>query len=187
MTKPRRRPPVKTDRRYFREIAVPDRGPPERWQHSGRVFEPTDQAGLLAARATEEHVIDVLRLGGFIGQRASDAAFRLKQDFKRAGLEKHLVGSYNCGVQSEFGAGDRDDYEEAAYRRWRNALRAVGMLYSNAVVSVVCHDQWPEGRTVACLQKGLGRLADWYGLPESGAPDAPAGRSGDNVDNAAAR
>ncbi len=37
-----------------------DHGTAERWQHAGRVFEPSDQAGVLTARALDEDILDRL-------------------------------------------------------------------------------------------------------------------------------
>jgi hypothetical protein len=76
-----RRRPVSTDKR-FRKKNNGDYGTPERWQHSGRILEMTERAGILAARVTEEHIVDVLVLRGLLDRSQSDAAFRLKLDFQ---------------------------------------------------------------------------------------------------------
>ena len=181
-------------RRHFR-ISLPtpeepDHGPRERWQHSRRVFESTEQTGWLAARATEEHIIDVLVLMRRIGKRHSDAAFRLKLDYQRAGLEVRVSGRYSpVSSARDFFANirERTDYEEAAYQRWRNALRALGAFFSDLVVSTVCHGVPPPSRAVKPLRDGLEKLADWYGMPEEGRANQPPKNSGKDIDDAAAR
>ena len=55
-----RRDLVSTDERLRKIAGGGDHGTPERWQHSGRALEVTDRAGILAAQATEEHILDIL-------------------------------------------------------------------------------------------------------------------------------
>jgi hypothetical protein len=168
-SRPRRRP-VATDKRFRKQAASADHGPPERWQHSGRVLQLTEKAGILAARATEEHVIDVMVMKGVLDQSQSDAAFRLKLDFQRAGLAASTTSRYSpeCGTTDFFlGKRDRSATEEAAYRRWRYAVRELGLGLSCAVIATVCHDETPDEAELPLLQKGLDRLVDWYGLPKT--------------------
>jgi hypothetical protein len=162
-----RRRPVSTDKRFKKRANPSDYGPSERWQHSGRVMELTERAGILAARATEEHLIDTLVLKGVLDQTQSDAAFRLKMDFQRAGLAASVTSRYSpvTGSSDHFqGKRDRSDAEEAAYRRWRHAVRELGLDLSCAVVATVCHDEAPRHADVPLLQKGLDQLIDWYGM-----------------------
>lgn len=164
-----RRRPVSTDKRFKKKNSA-DYGPPERWQHSGRVLEMTERAGILAARVTEEHVIDVLVMRGILDATQSDAAFRLKQDFQRAGLAANTISRYNperSKVDYFRGGRERNDAEEAAYQRWRNAVRELGLQFSCAVIATVCHDETPKTDELPLLQKGLEQLADWYKHPKS--------------------
>jgi hypothetical protein len=85
-----------------------------------------------------------------------------------------------------FAAHERSDVEEAAYQRWRNAVREIGMILADAVISTVCHDRLPTPRNLLRLQEGLKKLADWYGLDETETP-ASAKTSDENIDQAAAR
>lgn len=168
-----RRRPVATDKR-FRKKNSADYGPPERWQHSGRVLEMTERAGILAARVTEEHVIDVMVLRGLLDRTQSEAAFRLKLDFQRAGLAANTISRYNPerGKTDYFrGARERTDAEEAAYQRWRNAVRELGLDLSCAVIATVCHDEAPKPDDVPLLQKGLDQLTRWYKLPKKEGKD----------------
>jgi len=184
----RRRQPVASDRRFRRSKASgPDHGTFERWQHSGRTLELTEQAGVLAARATEEHIIDRLVLRRLLSPSAREAAFKFKLDYQRAALEARLTGRYNPASSArDFFAGiyERSDFEEAAYQRWRNAVRELGIRLAGLVISVVCHDILPRPGDLAQLQKGLEKLVDWYGLPEDETPAAPSGK---NIDQTAAR
>ncbi|NTU77726.1 MAG: hypothetical protein HGA90_07960 [Alphaproteobacteria bacterium] len=161
-----RRAPVATDRRLKTARIRADYGPAERWQHSGRALELTEQAGVLAARALEEHALDVLALRRWITEAQRDAAFRLKRDYRAAGLEARVTGGYNPARVSfsPFGSWDeRSDAEEAAYQRWRSALRVLGASFSDTVVSVACHDCMPPPELVFRLRRGLELLATWYG------------------------
>ena len=166
-----RRRTAATDKRFKKKNNCGDYGPPERWQHSGRLLERTESPGILAARATEEHVLDVLALRGLIDVSQSDAALRLKQDFQRAGLAVNTISRYNPesgGGDIYRGKRDRTDAEEAAYQRWRNAVRDMGLAFSEAVVATVCHDEMPAPANVPLLQKGLEHLVDWYGMVRNG-------------------
>ncbi|MEJ0062122.1 MAG: DUF6456 domain-containing protein [Alphaproteobacteria bacterium] len=148
-----------------------DHGPPERWRHSGRLLETTGHAGVLAARVSEEHALDRLRLRGLIGARDHEAGLRLRADYHAAHLEGRIIASYNaargmnCGG---FQAYERTDIEEAAYRRWRGAVQAVGIADSAAVLGLCCHGHGPRAAQMAALRRGLSRLAAWYGLPQDG-------------------
>jgi len=159
---------------------IPDCGPAERWQHSGRLIEITDAAGILASRASEECVLDTLHLQGHLTQRLLAAALRLRRDYIGADLGAHLVASYNpARVATSYYAGcdDRSDLQEEAYQRWRAAVVAIGDLLSDVVVTVACHDIMPSEAHVLSLQIGLIRLARFYRIPQSG----------EDVDQAAAR
>jgi C4-dicarboxylate-specific signal transduction histidine kinase len=169
MPKPRRQPAA-TDRRFRAAAPFPaDHGTPERWQHSGRTLELTESAGILAARATEEHIVDTLVLRGLIAPVERDAALRFKLDYQSAALEARITARYSPASSArDFFAAihERSEAEEAAYRRWRNALREVGKICANAVISTVCHDRMPGPLALPNLQTGLKRLVDWYGLDD---------------------
>lgn len=167
MPKTRRRP-VSSDKRFKKTSNLPDYGTPERWQHSGRIMQVTAQAGILAARAMEEHIIDVMVLRGLLDENQSAAAFRLKLDFQRAGLAANTTSRYtpNTGKKESFRQRERTDTEEIAYRRWRNAVRELDLGLSSAVIATVCHDQTPSSTDLHLVQKGLDQLIDWYKIPK---------------------
>ena len=162
-----RRRPVATDRRFRKQRPIADYGPAERWQHSRRSLEPTGQGTTVAARATEEHLVDVMVMLGLIDGSQREAALKFKLDYQRAGLAAHVTGSYNpLGSGGDYfrGGRERSDFEEAAYQRWRNAARMLGLRLGSAVVSTVCHDLPPGAGEIPFVQKGLEKLADWYRL-----------------------
>lgn len=142
-----------------------DHGPVERWQHTARLLEATEQAGLLAARALESHLLDTLCCAGLISEKLRDAGLRFHADYLRAGLEAHLSGSYAPTRQTfnPFSSlGDRTDEQEAAYQRWRQAVRALTPLFADAVVTVACHENAPTPRQEIRLKAGLLLLTRHY-------------------------
>jgi hypothetical protein len=160
-----KRAPASTDKR-FRKISIGgDHGTPERWQHSGRTLELTDRAGILACRATEEHILDVLALRRLLDSLQVQAALRFKADYHAASLSAHVTGSYSGASNARdffHGEYERSDAQEAAYKRWRNAVRELGMHTSTAVIATVCHDAPPAPRDLPALQDGLHKLAAIY-------------------------
>lgn len=144
-----------------------DHGPRERWQHSERVMEATERAGVFAARTAEEHILDRLRVMGFIDDRARQAGLRLRSDFRAAHLENRVTASYNPARGINHGGYreyERSDMEEAAYQRWRRALRAVEGVSRSALLDVCCHGKPPTPAILQALQAGLSKLCDWYGM-----------------------
>ena len=85
-------------------------------------------------------------------------------DYHRAGMEARVVGSYNP-ARSAFspfsGWDERDEVEEAAYRRWRGGMKAMG-VFGGVVENVACHDAMPCAAQVAALRAGLGLLVGYY-------------------------
>lgn len=165
-----RRPPVSSDKRLRQNKGTPsDYGPRERWQHSGRAVTLTERAGALAARATEEHILDVLELRGFLTVRQRDAALALKLDFQQASLSEHVTGGYNpVRVDQSLmpGPRDRTEAEEAAYRRWRAAAQSLGARHSGVVLATACYDLSPAPAQITLLREGLEMLARWYRMPQ---------------------
>jgi hypothetical protein len=81
-----------------------------------------------------------------------------------------MVASYNPERslnRPSYQREERSDGEEAAYQRWRNAVRAIGITDSDVVISVCCHDYAPEVRKIAGLRRGLERLVKWYGMDKT--------------------
>ena len=163
----RHRSKLRSFRSKSQKVEKPDYGPPERWQHSGRVFEQTKESDFFTARATEEHIVDILVLMRILTYHQSAAAFRLKLDFQLAGLEAAITAPYNpisAEIDEGYEVPERSPYQEAAYQRWRNALRMLGSELSDPVLATVCLDHTPMPGKVPLLQRGLDRLVDWYHL-----------------------
>jgi hypothetical protein len=162
-----RRTPVSSDKRFRKIPGGGDTGTPERWQHSGRALELTERAGVLAVRATEENLLDVLALKRLLNAVQIEAGLRLKADYHAAAMAAHVTGSYTGASRSrDFFRGEyeRTEAQEAAYRRWRDATRELGQRYAEAVIDTVCHDALPASRDMLLVQEGLDRLVRWYRL-----------------------
>ena len=169
---PRRRAPVSTDKRFRKKnpaSLLSDFGPKERWQHSGRVLEPTERVGVVAARATECQIIDILVMRRMLDAQQNKAALRFKLDYHRAGLSPHVTGSYTPAIAKTdpFTRRERNDVEEAAYQRYRLATKILGQRFSGLVVSCFCHDMAPAPVDIPRLRVALELLVDWYGIGDS--------------------
>jgi hypothetical protein len=141
-----------------------DHGPRERWQHSGRIFEVTEQAGQCTARVTEEHCLDHWVLAGWLAAEERDAGMRLRADYQAARLENRIIASYSVtrGLNAGgYQAYERDEVEEAAYRRWRDAVKAMA-AYGTLVLDACCHDHAPSKQNAVALRRGLSLLRRWY-------------------------
>ena len=160
-----RRAAVSTDKRFRKVPGTGDHGTPERWQHSGRALQLTDHAGVLAARATEENLLDILGLKRLLNEVQIEAALKFKADYHAAAIAAHVTGSYTgmSSAKDFFRAEhERSDAEEAAYIRWKKAVRELGLRYSPAVIAAVCHDAPPLPCDLPALQDGLEKLVVWY-------------------------
>lgn len=161
------RAPVSTDKRFRKIAGGGDHGTPERWQHSGRALELTDHAGILAVRATEEHILDILGLKHLLNDVQIAAGMKFKADYHAASIAANVTANYSSmsSAKDFFRAEhERSDAQEAAYRRWKLAVRELGLEYSLAVISTVCHDAAPRPRDIPALQDGLEKLVAWYKL-----------------------
>jgi hypothetical protein len=163
MARKYRRPPVASDKRFKRIRA--DSGPPERWQHSNRSVEFTEDAGVFAARSCQEHILDRLVLLGLITEDGREAGLKLHRDYNIARVEEAVSMSFSpVRVRS----GDpqrrleRSEAEEAAYRRWRLALKPLSSLSRDVVIHVACVGCCPALEQLGKLKQGLGRLATYY-------------------------
>lgn len=146
---------------------VADQGPKERWQHSGKALEATERAGILAVRATEENLLDVFVLRGFISGEQRDAGMRFRADYHASGLEARVVGSYDpsrsCS-RSYNSYYEMSDAQEVAYMRWREAVRALGRTHCDLIISISCFDQWSRLTELPKVRHGLSVLIQHYGI-----------------------
>jgi hypothetical protein len=156
---------VSRDKR-FRPRPLCDHGPPERWQHTGRTLEYTEDAGIFAARASEEHVLDKLVLMHIVDEPAREAGLKLRHDYLMARIEERIAASYS----SVRVGGDpqrrleRNAAQEAAYQRWRSGLAATPVPTRDVLVHVCCVGHAPALAQLARLVLGLKHLAKYYGL-----------------------
>ncbi len=161
-----KRAPVSRDKR-FKQRSGSDFGTMERWQHSGRTLEYTETAGVFAVRASEEHILDKLVLMKLVDELARDAGLKLHHDYHLARIETRLTASYSS-IRGAPGDAEarfvRSDVQEAAYQRWRSALRAVSPAMRDVVIHVSCIGHAPSMMQLIRLKDGLFQLARYYGL-----------------------
>ncbi|HVY12544.1 MAG TPA: DUF6456 domain-containing protein [Alphaproteobacteria bacterium] len=167
MPKKPRRPPVSRDKRFKKQSHGPDFGPAERWQHSARIMEFTENAGVFAARAQHQHVLDRLVALRFIDAPQREAGLKLHS----AGHTARIMESVSASLSAvRMGAGDperrlqRNAAQEAAYASFRRALAAVPAEARDVVIHVACLDCWPGVEQLARLKDGLASLAKHYGI-----------------------
>lgn len=167
-----RRRPVSTDKRFKKKYGLIDTGPLERWQHTGRLLVQPALQSAYVAKVSEEHIVDIMVTKGLLTETQSAAAMRLKADFQLAGLTIRTIGRYAPLISDQpdhfRGRPDRSEAAEAAYRRWRCAVKEIGNRAGAVVVDTACYDHAPNLTGIALLQEGLKKLADWYGLEKAG-------------------
>lgn len=165
-----RRQPVSSDRRFRKLPILADHGPTERWQHGGRLLEPTERAGILAARVIEENTLDILLERGWIAARQQEAGLMFRLDFHRAGLATRVGGSYSQ-TRQEFnlfsGWDERTEREELAYQRWRGALGAMPAALRNLAIAVACQEEMPHLLKAPAIREAFDCLAKYYRIPVS--------------------
>lgn len=126
--------------------SIADYGTAERWQHSRRELVLTENAGIYAMRAGDECALDRWLGAGVITADEHEAGMKLRRDYHHGRVAQLAQRVYD-GVRAPTpGAGWhsraelRDDVSEAAYRRWRTAIRAMGMRLSPLLIAVCCED-----------------------------------------------
>jgi hypothetical protein len=169
MPKKPRRAPVSRDKRFKKQSLTPDSGPPERWQHSPRSIEFTDAAGIFAARAVHEHVLDRLVSRKFLSGAEREAGMKLHEAYHNAKIEQKIsanlepvrVSSHDPHKRYE-----RTPKQEASYHSWRAALRFCHPAVRDTLIHVACVGCWPSIEQLARLKEGLQQLMRHYGLKE---------------------
>lgn len=149
-------------------VALPDYGPPERWQHTARTYELTEVDGTrLAAKAAEECVLDALLLATRIDDAQHEAGMLLRKAYIRAKVEAPRTARYSAAPRQKAGTFrgfERNAREEAAYKEWRAALLAVPLHSVELVVTVCCCDIPPRAAQLPVLRETLQDLARYYRL-----------------------
>ncbi|HEX6972698.1 MAG TPA: DUF6456 domain-containing protein [Limnochordia bacterium] len=146
-----------------------DFGSPCLAQHTEVTLENADvKLGVLRARNKTPFALDRYHARKELdpsddgnNSRLFDAGNRLRDDFTAAGLEPRIAGRYaemvGTGSIQGFMAG-----RGTAYERWVSAVRAVGPIASDEIVSVCCLGN-PVGRSrMILLRRGLEVLARHY-------------------------
>lgn len=140
-------------KRREEEMSFADLGTAERWQHSRREMVLTERAGILAARALEECALDRWLAAGAITGDEHEAGLRLRTDYLKGQITLRASRVYDGvrapspGASWTSPAERRDGASEAAYRRWREAVRSVGQRASLILIAVCCEDgviAWPQ-------------------------------------------
>lgn len=130
-----------------------DEGTAERWQHSRREMVLTGQAGIYAMRAQDECALDRWLGAGAISSEEHAAGMKLRSDYHHGQVSMMAQRVYDGvrapspGASWQSPAERRSESAEAAYRRWRAAIRAVGMRLSPLLIAVCCEDgalAWPR-------------------------------------------
>lgn len=155
-------------------VAGKDRGPSRRYQHGDATrLVPTERAGGRAVRIETQTMLDRYRRRRQIDERQYDAGNRLYRQWRAAGRQHTLVGSYGvriaCGRREEM-----SEHQAHMARRYGAALEAVGRQLAPVLVAVCLCDEPARRWATACgkapqsgivvLQLALDALADHYGL-----------------------
>lgn len=149
--------------------------PPLRWrgQHGDSIVEEAgEEAGVRRRRVETVLLLDRYHKRKLIDDAAYQAGLRLRADWTTAGRQPHVTARYE---QRTSGGGRRggavngaegfSEGREAAYRRLRRALRAVGPIATEEVIDVCLMDRaaGSEAR-MEIARRGLAVLAGFYGL-----------------------
>jgi hypothetical protein len=142
----------------------------ERWQHGDETLtEATEEAGVRRVVVLTQDPLDRYHRRGQLApevaenRRLYDAGARLRGDFHRAGLSQVVVARYGDLVSGGSVQGFLA-LREDNYRRWRDAIRAVGPIAADEVITVCCRGEpVGKGARMEILRRGLSVLARHYG------------------------
>lgn len=95
-------------------------------------------------------------------QRRYDAGDRLRAHFTIAGMEPQVTAPYQDYISG--GGESIGDHIVDARAKYAKAIEAVGKIASLEVIMVCCLDQAIGEHRLEILRRGLGVLADHYGL-----------------------
>ncbi|MEM1399172.1 MAG: DUF6456 domain-containing protein [Pseudomonadota bacterium] len=159
----RRRQRKDKKRAKKRDIDLPEL----RWrgQHGDDiVVEETMAAGQRRRRVETVLLLDRYHKRRLIDDQCYEAGIRFRSEWTSAGRQPSITARYeeavSCGGVEDFSAG-----REAAYRRFRRAIAAVGPIANNEVVDVCLMDR-PAGSEarMEIARRGLRVLAIHYGI-----------------------
>lgn len=145
-----------------------DSGSPERWQHGGHELVLTGPEGSVALRALQECALDRWLALGAITAPEHEAGLALRRDYVVGRVSLYAQRSYDGvrgptpGAAWQSPGERRGDVAEAAYQRWRAAIRAVGLRAGQVLIAVCCEDgvlAWSQRES---LRAGLQALIVHY-------------------------
>jgi len=140
-------------RRLKLDESFADEGTAERWQHSRRALVATERAGIFAMRAEEECALDRWLHAGAISESEHEAGIKLRSDYYHGRVSLMAQRTYDGvraptpGANWHSPAERRSAEADASYKRWRSAIRAVGLRTSPLLIAVCCEDgalAWPR-------------------------------------------
>jgi hypothetical protein len=127
---------------------------------------------VLAAKATESSVIDMLAARRVLRPSQVEAALKFRLDYQRAALARPVTGSYSpsTALDNFHVTRERTDAEEAAYQKWRNAVGKLGIQLSGIAISTICFDLVPTPHDILLLQIRIGAAGGvvWIAEGKSG-------------------
>lgn len=141
----------------------------ERWQHSRRQLVVLEQGHVLAVRSEDECMLDRWLGAGAISADEHAAGIRLRSDYHqgRVPMLAHQVyeGTRSATLGGWQSPGEsRSNGAEAAYRRWRHAIRAVGQRAASLLIGVCCEDGALAWTRRDELRAGLQKLQQHYSI-----------------------
>ena len=168
--------PKRVSKAVFAADAVIDTGTKERLRHDEVVLDPIvagfkgDQVVGYRGRVKAPFALDRYRARGELcpndpneNERRYRAGDRLRARWTIAGLEPHLVSAYSEMIAGGKGA-EPAIARRDAYEAWVRAIRAVGIIASNEVITVCCLGEYVGRDRIEILRRGLKVLADYWGL-----------------------
>ena len=143
-----------------------DVGTDERHQHGEVVLEPSVVHGPPRARETVPSALDWYWKHGHLADddRENDRRYyagdQFRGDWETAGLEPRTTGGYDVKISGNGSIESLTGKRLSAYRRWQDAVQAVGPIAAPEVIAVCCSGQRVGRRRIEILCRGLDRLAD---------------------------
>lgn len=146
-----------------------DFGPKERYQH-GDVIEvqETIKAGVVHAVNQTSFALDwyhyhkKLSSNPEENRRLFHAGDTLRLSFTIAGLDPRVTMPYSEFISDDNQNKSIADARVDAHKQFQEAIRAIGPIASNEIVSVCCLGEYVGRGRMEILRRGLRVLADYY-------------------------
>ena len=163
-----------------------DFGTPERARRGPLIIEPVSaraksRGKRIRARAiAADDPLYVYRRNRVISVLQRDAALVLREFWNRTGRSPRVVAPYQEIVTRGSAEGLHIASAEH-HRRFVEAVRAVGPIGSDTLVSVVCLQEFVPRGHYEILRRALDILAERFGLADRPADGSPASRADDDA------